>query len=92
MKVFVKIFGSLQSVLGEERLEIEAAPGATVREVLDRVARDHLVVWQAEVWDAQARKFRIPIVVMVSNSDVNDYSLALEDGQEIALISPMAGG
>lgn len=45
-----------------------------------------------DIWDKTTGRFLAPIFVIVEQREVQDFSLRLEEGQEIALISPMAGG
>jgi len=45
-----------------------------------------------DIWDKTKGRFLAPIFVMVDQKEVQDFSLRLKEGQEIALISPMAGG
>ncbi len=45
-----------------------------------------------DIWDKTTGRFLAPIFVIVEQKEVQDFSLRLEEGQTIALISPMAGG
>lgn len=92
MRVTVRVFGSLQNALGGRRLAVELPPGATLRDLLETLAAGPLVGQGGALWDACVGRFRLPVIVMSGQRDIDDYSLPLHEGQEILLVAPIAGG
>jgi len=93
MKVKVSFLGLLRDRVGAPSLEVELPEGATFGELLDRLAplvEDKLADW---AWDREARRFAPRIMVSRSKmvGGYEDHS-ALNDGEEILVFPPLAGG
>jgi molybdopterin converting factor subunit 1 len=82
MVVQVRLFAMLRERAGRDRVEVQLADGATVRDALEAVGAEH------GLGELIAR---LPIVAAVNREYVPDGS-ALEDGDELALIPPVSGG
>ena len=92
MIVYVRAFGIVQPALGDQRMAIEMPDGASIQDALELLAARYYTDRKGEIWDAERQAFRIPVIVMTDGRDVIDYSMSLEDGQEIMLVAPMSGG
>ena len=80
MTVTLLLFASYADALGKSSVEIDIAPGSTVSELLGRVR---------EIGGAE----RLPRSVVVAvNEHYADGQQVLDDGDEVALIPPVAGG
>jgi molybdopterin converting factor small subunit len=73
-------------------MAIEMPGSASIQDALELLAARYYTDGKSEIWDAEHRAFRIPVIVMTDSRDVVDYSMVLEDGQEIMLVAPMSGG
>lgn len=81
MRVTVLYFAVFRERLGRDEEALEIAAGATVRDAVDALAARHAPI-------AKLRgQFRIAV-----NQDFADDDRALADGDELALIPPVAGG
>jgi len=81
MRIDVRLGSGLSRLVGGPHLEIEVAEGATVRDVLHGVARDR---------PALADGLRSALTV-VRGTQVGRERV-LEDGEEVAVLMPVAGG
>jgi molybdopterin converting factor subunit 1 len=80
MQVTVLLFASYADALGRSSMEMSLPPGATVRDVIDRLAS----VPGAE---------RLPESPLVAvNQSYATLRQALAAGDEVAVIPPVAGG
>ncbi|HWH53587.1 MAG TPA: MoaD/ThiS family protein [Gemmatimonadaceae bacterium] len=80
MNVTVLLFASYADTLGSSSLSLELAPGATVRDVLGRVR-------------SLPGADRLPSEPLVAvNEEYARADRALEAGDEVAIIPPVAGG
>lgn len=79
--VRVLLFSALREKVGQPVLEATLADGATGRELLDRLAERHPAV------AAYRRTLRLAVNETYTTEDV-----ALHDGDEVALITPVSGG
>jgi molybdopterin converting factor subunit 1 len=80
MTVTVLLFASYADILGTRSLDIDLAPGATVRDVLGRIR-------------ALPGANRLPSQPLVAvNERYAKAERVLEPGDELAIIPPVAGG
>jgi MoaE-MoaD fusion protein len=82
MLVSVRLFAMLRERAGTEAVEVEVPEGATVREAVDAVAREHGLA------DLIAR---MPVVMAVNREYASSDS-TLAESDELALIPPVSGG
>jgi molybdopterin converting factor small subunit len=81
MRIAVRLGSGLSRLAGGPRFEIELADGATVGELLDRVAEDR-----------PALSTGLPSVLTVVRGSQVAGNRVLEEGEEVALLIPVAGG
>ena len=81
--IFIKVllFSSLREAVGVAELDIGLEPGATGSELLAKLEED---------W-GQLRPFR-RIIRLAINSEYVPELTRLQDGDEVALITPVSGG
>jgi molybdopterin converting factor subunit 1 len=82
MLVRVRLFAMLRERVGREQVEIDLPEGATVREAMDVVARQHGFA------DLVGR---MPLVMAV-NREYASGETSLSEADELALIPPVSGG
>ena len=80
MRVLVRLFASYREAAGVGRIELELPPGATVKDAIFRVVKDHPLI-------AEGRQ-----VVIARNHEYVTPDEPLADGDEVALIPPVSGG
>ena len=80
MRVLVRLFASYREAAGAGHIQLELPAGATVRDAIHEVLRQHPLV-------AEGRQ-----VVIARNREYVDPGAALADGDEVALIPPVSGG
>ena len=81
MRIAVRLGSGLSRLAGGPRLEVELADGATVGDLLDRVAADRPVLVAG-----------LPSVLTVVRGSQVAGDRVLEEGDEVALLIPVAGG
>jgi MoaE-MoaD fusion protein len=80
MRVLVRLFASYREAAGVGRMELELPPGATVKDAIFKILKDHPLI-------ADGRQ-----VVIAKNHDYVTADEPLADGDEVALIPPVSGG
>ncbi len=80
MRVLVRLFASYREAAGVGRIELELPPGATVKDAIFKILKDHPLV-------AEGRQ-----VVIARNREYATPDEPLADGDEVALIPPVSGG
>jgi molybdopterin synthase catalytic subunit len=81
MRVAVRLFGGVREAVGEKELSVALPEGARVRDLLARLARDHAVI----------ESFGERLATAV-NQELAPRETVLRDGDEVALLPPVAGG
>jgi molybdopterin converting factor small subunit len=92
MKISLKAHGWVKTPLGCSAMEFVIPDDSRLIDFLNSLAETIPDDRMGKIWDQTTGRFRVPIFVMVEKREVRDFSLPLEEGQEIALVSPMAGG
>jgi molybdopterin converting factor small subunit len=92
MVVRLRFFGALKQYLGGDRFQVELPTGATLRDLLDLIDARWGDKLPPQFWDAEAKRFPGPILVMTNDVDVHDDKMPLSDHQEIFIIEHVAGG
>ena len=80
MRVLVRLFASYREAAGRGHFDLELPPGATVRDAIARITKDHPLI-------AEGRQ-----VVIARNREYVGVDEPLADGDELALIPPVSGG
>jgi len=81
MRIAVRLGSGLSRLAGRSRLEVDLADGATVGDLLDRVAGDRPELGAG-----------LPSVLTVVRGTQVAGDRVLSDGDEVALLIPIAGG
>jgi molybdopterin synthase catalytic subunit len=81
VRVAVKLFGAVREAIGEKELSVALPVGARVRDLLALLASDHDVI----------ERFGERLATSV-NLEVVPPDTLLGDGDEVALLPPVAGG
>jgi molybdopterin synthase catalytic subunit len=81
VQVAVKLFGAVREAVGEKELSVALPEGARVRDLVALLARDH------EAVDRLGERLATSV-----NLEVVPRETILRDGDEVALLPPVAGG
>jgi molybdopterin synthase catalytic subunit/molybdopterin converting factor small subunit len=81
VKVRVRLFGSLREQAGQAMLDLVLEPGATAADLRDRLALDYPLVGTLGQ--------RLAVSINLEHASYNDV---LREGDEVALLPPVAGG
>lgn len=81
MTVTVRLFAALREAVGTDRLEIDLPDGATVQKLVQAALVRH----------PQLEPFR-PVIRTAVNDAWCTAEARLQDGDEVALLSPVSGG
>jgi sulfur-carrier protein len=92
MMIKVKAFASFREILGRD-LEIEMRPGSTVSDLLSELARTNRRFKDAAFDDSGRLKDYVLLMKNKKRIDpLQDLTVELTDGDEIAVFPPVAGG
>ncbi len=89
----VKIFATLRQVAGTKETDIEVAPGETVGDLLKRLVERYPKL-KGRLFD-EAGELQKSIHVFIRGRDIRlkeGLDTVIEEGDELALFPPVAGG
>ena len=92
MKFTVRAMGEMQQYLGGPRLEVRLPDGARLSNLLLYLDRRLGRRFPEHLWDASARRFRGPVVIMIDKQAITDPNTPLSDGQEVTIHKVLVGG
>ncbi len=81
MQVEVRLFALLRELVGSEKVTVEVPAGGTVADVWKRLEEEH----------PELRAFRASRLFAVNGDYAADHR-SLDDGDEVAVLPPLAGG
>jgi len=95
MKITVKAFATIREALGTfGRIMIEFPEEVTIKNLLETLSEKFGEKFDAEVLDADGLPKKT-VKIFVNGRDIeflNGLSTVLKDGDEVALVPPVAGG
>ena len=93
MRVTVGFLGILRDQVGQKSLEVELPDGSGFEELMDAIAplmAQKLGTW---AWDEEKRRFSPRVVVSRQKAVRGDaLTTPLQNGEEILVFPPLAGG
>ncbi len=92
MKINVRAFANFREILGRN-LSVDLKEGSTVADLLESLSRSHQQLRPA-IFD-ESGQVREYVIIMKNRKDVSalqGLKTALEEGDEVAILPPVAGG
>jgi molybdopterin synthase sulfur carrier subunit len=92
MIVHIKAFANFRDILGKD-LEVNIENGSTIKELLDSLCASHQRMKSA-LFD-ESGKVREYVILMKNRKDVESLEglkTTLSEGDEVAILPPIAGG
>jgi molybdopterin synthase sulfur carrier subunit len=92
MIVHIKAFANFRDILGKE-LQVEIDDGSTVKDLLDRLCSSHPRLKTALF--EESGRVREYVILMKNRKDIDSFDgleTTLSDGDEVAILPPVAGG
>jgi molybdopterin converting factor small subunit len=89
--VTLRLFGPLRTAVGSSHLKLRCA-GTTLTEALTRFAQRHTDAARQFIFDERGNR-RPSMILLVNGDTVADTdAVRLQEGDEIAILLPLAGG
>ena len=92
MTIRLQAKGELRECFGGDVIEVPLAEGATLAGLLAEIGARWGNSLPAHLWDAQAVRFRGPVVIVLGTKPVRDPQTPLRDGQDISVHKVLVGG
>jgi molybdopterin converting factor small subunit len=92
MVTWINVHGTLQNYFPENHFSIDLPDGARVKDLFRIIEERYGLHLPEHLWNREMHRFRGSVLVIIDHVDVHDEFKMLENGQEIALITPVHGG
>ena len=92
MQVKVHFAGLTRHYIGEKEMVYELPEGASIGDLLARIGKDYGARLPRQMWDDKNERFHQSIKAARRGSPLAEDDEVLEEGEEIYIISRMAGG
>jgi sulfur-carrier protein len=95
MKIIVRSIALIKSLLGQGEIELEVPGGTTVGGLLDRLSTRGKAELAALLAKPTRASAHAPLRVMVNGRDMaalDDRDTVLQDGDDVLIFIPIAGG
>jgi len=92
MMVRLRVFGVLSQYVGGIHQAVDLPAGATLGDLLAEIGRRWGEQLPEQLWDHAAGRFRGAVILRAGGSDLHELGAPLPEGQEVAILVPMAGG
>ena len=95
MKVKVQYFGFIKNMLKKSEEEFELSQGASLSDLLSRIAGVHGEAFRKEVYEPGLKDVKTGFVVTVNGvlmGQLHDVDTKLSEGDNVILMTLMSGG
>ncbi len=92
MKVTLQVFGNLQNYFGGTNIVINLEKGASLRNLLDKIAEQWGNSLPDSLWNMEKRRFEGGIIISDGTKDLVNDDTVLSADQKIFILMPFAGG
>jgi molybdopterin converting factor small subunit len=92
MVVRLRVFGVLSQHMDGIHQAVDLPEGATLGDLLAEIGRRWGEQLPEQLWDLADGRFRGAVILRAGDSDLYDLGAPLPEGQEVAILMPIAGG
>lgn len=92
MRVKVRFTGMIRHYVGEKERDYELPEGSTAGDLLRLLGEDYGPRMPAQMWDRERKRFHHLVIAMRKGEPLGGEDGLLRDGDEIFLLSRLAGG
>jgi molybdopterin converting factor small subunit len=92
MRVKVRFTGMIRHYVGMKERDYELPEGSTAGDLLRLLGRDYGRRMPAQMWDGERERFHPLVIAMRKGEPLAGGDGPLRDGDEIFLLSRLAGG
>ena len=92
MKIRVSFLGIMERLTGQPSMEMEFIGDSTLGEAIRLIGKRFGGSFPAEIWDGDQGVFTHRVKVFINSTEIEDLGQTLQDGSEILILIPIAGG
>jgi molybdopterin converting factor small subunit len=92
MKIKVNFLGMMERLTGQRNLELAVQDAATLEVAMHQIGKSFGDKFPPEIWDANLGIFTHRVKLFVDSVETDDLNQRLQDGSELLILVPVAGG
>ena len=92
MRVKVTFLGVMERFTGQPSLELALLDTATLEEAIHQIGETFGGKLPPEIWDANLGVFTHRVKLFIDSTEIEDFNQRLQDGSELLILIPAAGG
>jgi len=92
MKIRVSFLGTMERLVGQPSMEVALLDALTLEEAMHQIGKRFGGKFPPEIWDAKQGVFTHRVKIFIDSTEVEDLGRTLQNGSEILILVPVAGG
>lgn len=92
MRINVTFLGIMERLTGQPSLELALSGTSTLEEAIRQIGEIFDGKFPPEIWDANLGVFTQRVKLFIDSTEVEDLNQRLQDGSELLILIPAAGG
>ena len=92
MKIVIKYFAQVKVEAGKQSEQLDLKPGVTLQECVNEICKSKTSGFKKILFDENGSYGDTVVLILNSNQTRYDENPVLNDGDELMLMSPIAGG
>ena len=92
MRIKVNFLGIMERLTGQSSLELALPDTSTLEEAIHQIGKTFNGRFPPELWDAKLGVFTHRVKLFIDSAEIEDLNQRLQDGSELLILVPVAGG
>ncbi len=92
MRIKVFFLGAMERLTGQPSLELALADTSTLKEAIQQIGERFGGKFPPEIWDTNLGVFSQRVKLFIDSTEIEDFKQRLQDGSELLILVPAAGG
>jgi len=92
MRIRVSFLGTMERLVGQPNMEVALLDAFTLEEAVRQIGKNFGGKFPPEIWDAEQKVFTHRVSIFIDSTEVMDLGQTLQNGSEILIVLPVAGG
>jgi len=92
MRISVNFLGTMERLTGQPSLELALPDTSTLEEAIRQIGKTFGGKFPPEIWDAKLGAFTHRVKLFMDSVEIDDLAQRLQDGSELLILVPVAGG
>jgi len=92
MKIRVNFLGTMERLAGQPNMEVTLQDTSTLEDAVHQIGQSFGDKFPPDIWDDKREVFTHRVKMFINSTEVEVLGQTLQDGSEILILVPVAGG